>query len=105
MIADYGRQRTRLTRLVFRAVQFADGVEDTRPNADGVLPRLISEAGFRDVRETEAVPTATGSISVYVAARERKGSGAEGGDVVVEPVSVCREKGCAELVQRPFDLR
>jgi len=69
VIADYGLQRTGLMRLAFRAVQLADGKEDTQPNADGVLPRLISEAGFRDVREAEIVSTISGSISVYVARR------------------------------------
>ncbi|MFF0574105.1 class I SAM-dependent methyltransferase [Streptosporangium saharense] len=70
VIADYGLQRTRLMRLAFRTVQFADGREDTQPNADGALPGLMTAAGFRDVREVEVVPTATGSISVYVARRE-----------------------------------
>ncbi|MER7505139.1 methyltransferase domain-containing protein [Nonomuraea pusilla] len=69
VIADYGWQRTRLMRLGFRMVQFADGVEDTRPNAEGVVPELMAEAGFRDVREAEVVPTPTGSISVYIALR------------------------------------
>lgn len=69
VIADYGRQRTRLMRLAFRTVQFADGKQDTQPNADGALPGLMSDAGFRDVREAEVVPTATGSISVYLARR------------------------------------
>jgi SAM-dependent methyltransferase len=70
VIADYGRQRTRLMRLAFRTVQLADGWEDTQPNADGALPGLMAEAGFRDVREAEVVPTVTGSISVYVARRD-----------------------------------
>jgi ubiquinone/menaquinone biosynthesis C-methylase UbiE len=70
VIADYGWQRTRLMRLAFRVVQVADGRSDTQPNADGVLPQLISEAGFRDVREVEVVPTVTGSLSVYTALRE-----------------------------------
>ncbi|MEV0233744.1 class I SAM-dependent methyltransferase [Nonomuraea sp. NPDC050786] len=69
VIADYGLQRSTLMRLAFRTVQLADGVRDTQPNADGVLPRLMSEAGFGGVREAEVVPTATGSISVYVASR------------------------------------
>ena len=69
VIADYGWQRTRLMRLAFRLVQLTDGKQDTQPNADGVLPRLISEAGFLDVREAEVVPTITGSISVYTARR------------------------------------
>ncbi|NUW46651.1 class I SAM-dependent methyltransferase [Nonomuraea rhodomycinica] len=70
VIADYGWQRTPLMRLAFGIVQLADGKQDTQPNADGALPGLISAAGFRDVREAEVVPTATGSISVYVARRD-----------------------------------
>jgi hypothetical protein len=34
------------------------------------VPELLSEAGFREVREAEAVRTVTGSISVYVARKE-----------------------------------
>jgi ubiquinone/menaquinone biosynthesis C-methylase UbiE len=69
VMADYGRQRTRLMRTAFRIVQCVDGFEHTQPNADGVLPGLMAEAGFVDVREVEVVPTMTGSISVYVAVR------------------------------------
>jgi len=67
VIADYGRQRSTLMRLAFRIVQLADGKEDTEPNARGMLPELMSQAGFHDVGEVEVVPTVTGSISVYVA--------------------------------------
>ncbi|GAA4388639.1 class I SAM-dependent methyltransferase [Tsukamurella soli] len=70
VIADYGRQRTTLMRAAFRLVQCIDGHADTQPNADGVLPTLIAEAGFGDVREVEVVTTVTGSISVYVALKE-----------------------------------
>ncbi|WP_157250281.1 class I SAM-dependent methyltransferase [Nonomuraea typhae] len=69
VIADFGRQRTPLMRLAFRIVQWADGKADTQPNADGVLPTLIHEAGFEGVREAEAVSTVNGSISIYVARR------------------------------------
>lgn len=64
-IADYGLQRTRLMRSLFRMVQIVDGFEDTQPNADGRLPGLMAEAGFIDISETAVIPTATGSISVY----------------------------------------
>lgn len=65
-IADYGLQRTKLMRLLFRlSVQTIDGIHDTQPNADGVLPHLIEEAGFIDVQETRVIKTATGSISMY----------------------------------------
>jgi hypothetical protein len=67
VIADYGLQRTTLMRLSFRIVQLADGKQDTQPNADGALPELMSESGFREVREAEVVRAVTGSISVYVA--------------------------------------
>jgi hypothetical protein len=70
VIADYGWQRTAAMRLAFRIVQLADGKADTQPNAEGVLPELMSDAGFRDVREAEVVPTVSGSISVYVARKE-----------------------------------
>jgi ubiquinone/menaquinone biosynthesis C-methylase UbiE len=69
VIADFGLQRTRLMRLAFRIVQLADGKEDTQPNADGVLPKLMSEAGFADVHEAEVVSTLSGSISIYLARR------------------------------------
>ncbi|MFD4908149.1 class I SAM-dependent methyltransferase [Kitasatospora purpeofusca] len=69
VIADYGEQRTAAMRLAFRFVQLADGKADTQPNADGILPRLIAEAGFENVRESETVATLTGSLSLYVAGR------------------------------------
>ncbi|TDV57664.1 class I SAM-dependent methyltransferase [Actinophytocola oryzae] len=70
VLADYGLQRTPLMRLAFGVVRLADGRVDTQPNADGVLPALIAEAGFLDVREVEVVPTVSGSISVYTACRD-----------------------------------
>ncbi len=67
-IADYGLQRTRFMRILFRrTVQTIDGVTDTQPNADGCLPGLIQTAGFRDVKESDVLSTPTGSISFYQA--------------------------------------
>jgi hypothetical protein len=50
-------------------VQCVDGYENTQPNADGVLPSLMMEAGFAQVKETSVIPTLTGSISLYKAIR------------------------------------
>lgn len=75
-IADYGWQRTRTMRTLFKLVQAVDGFEDTQPNADGVLPILMAEAGFDDVEETAVIPTLTGSISLYRGIRSRKRPGA-----------------------------
>ena len=67
-IADYGHQRTALMRTLFRwTVQAIDGVEDTTPNAEGKLPGYMTEMGFEDVEEKQVIPTATGSISIYLA--------------------------------------
>lgn len=66
-IADYGFQRSLLMRLLFRQVQMLDGFAHTQPNADGVLPSLMSAAGLAEVKEVRVVPTPTGSISLYSA--------------------------------------
>jgi len=68
-VADYGLQRTVLMRTLFRIVGAGDGYQNTEPNAQGVLPELMKEVGFRRVEETAIIPTPTGSISLYRAAR------------------------------------
>ena len=71
-IADYGHQRSWLMQKLFRnTVQRIDGMRDTQPNADGVLPDLIRSAGFVEVEETGFVRTLTGSISIYRAKVDR----------------------------------
>jgi len=64
-IADYGLQRTALMRTLFKQVQRLDGVENTAPNARGILPELMGKAGFVDIKERSVIPTPTGSISLY----------------------------------------
>lgn len=64
-IADYGRQPTLATRLAFRlTVQMLDGKADTQPNADGVLPALVDEAGFGVPTILDTVNTITGRIEI-----------------------------------------
>lgn len=67
VIADFGRQRSWLMRAAFLIVQMADGFADTQPNADGVLPDLMRQAGFGNVREAQVIPTLVGAVTVYVA--------------------------------------
>ncbi len=69
VVGDYGLQRTALMRLLFRQVQMVDGFDLTTPNAQGVPPSLVEAAGFADVEERRVIPTLTGSISPYTAAR------------------------------------
>lgn len=67
VFCDYSRQ-VGLMRFLFRlTVQRLDGVEDTQPNADGVIPGLIAEAGFADVTERERIHTLTGTIAIFTA--------------------------------------
>ena len=74
VIADYGEQRTRTMRFLFRrTVQTLDGVEDTTPNAEGCLPIYMREAGFVDVEEQAVINTLTGSISIYQARKPNDG--------------------------------
>lgn len=69
VIADYGRQQG-LMRLLFRlTIQRLDGVTDTQPNADGVLPELVRAAGFDNVREAARIHTITGTIALIIADR------------------------------------
>lgn len=66
-VADYGLQRTPLMRALFRQIQQLDGYANTTPNAEGVLPELMREVGFSEIRETSVIATPTGSISLYAA--------------------------------------
>jgi ubiquinone/menaquinone biosynthesis C-methylase UbiE len=64
-IADYGLQPTFIMRLAFRlTVQMLDGRSDTQPNADGILPPLIEEAGFEGMTLLDSFDTATGRIDI-----------------------------------------
>lgn len=65
-VADYGVQPGALMRFLFRnTVQRIDGREDTEPNARGVLPELMREAGFEAVEETRRINTASGAITLF----------------------------------------
>ena len=67
---------TGLMRLAFRlTVQRLDGIDDTQPNADGVLPGLIAAAGFRHVAETFRLLTITGAIELLTAHRPAQAQG------------------------------
>ena len=68
-VADYGEQKSPLMKFAFRQVQALDGVSNTQPNADGILPQLMRDAGFAQVQENTVIPTPTGSISLYSAVR------------------------------------
>ena len=69
-VADYGAQQGLAMRLAFRlTVQMLDGKADTQPNADGILPLLIAQAGFQELIMLDAVHTPTGRIEILRARR------------------------------------
>jgi len=75
LLADYGVQPSLAMRVAFRlTVQLLDGRADTQPNADGILPVLIAEAGFERLASLETIDTPTGRIEIF---RARKPGGRE----------------------------
>lgn len=72
-LADYGQQRG-IMRLAFRlSVQLLDGVADTQPHADGLLPELLRSQGFKQFQQTGSVTTITGEIALFRAIKEAAG--------------------------------
>lgn len=75
-IADYGLQKSWFSKTLFRVtVQALDGVENTSPNAQGILPDLMRSAGFETVTEVFHVSTFTGVIYVYKGLKGSKSVG------------------------------
>lgn len=69
LICDYGVQPMIAMRTAFLLIQCIDGFDATGPNAAGILPKLIGEAGFTDVAEDFALATMTGRLAIYSAVR------------------------------------
>ena len=58
-------QESPLMRRLFRlTVQQLDGLEDTQPNADGLIEEHLQEI-FEDAERLHVFPTATGTISLW----------------------------------------
>lgn len=66
-VLDWGKAPSIPTRAAFVAVQLLDGFRNTADNVRGRLPRLMEEAGFAAVRETDRRSTVAGSLSFYSA--------------------------------------
>jgi len=70
-IADYGEQKGLLMKLLFNQVRSLDGFENTKANKDGMIPEMMTAAGFVDVREKDVTYTPTGSISLFSGRKPR----------------------------------
>ncbi len=71
-VADWGRPTNRALRAAFLVVQTLDGFETTRDSVAGILPELMSETGFAQVRHTRDFPTALGTMALYSAVRPHR---------------------------------
>ena len=68
-VADWGRPTNLALRTGFLLVQALDGRETTRDSVAGVLPEMMFQAGFIDVRHTRNFATALGTMALYSATR------------------------------------
>ena len=66
-IADWGKPQNWMMRTLFFAVQALDGFPTTQDSVEGLLPRLMAEASFLDVRVTRSYATIFGTLSLYCA--------------------------------------
>lgn len=66
-IADWGLPANILMKLASRGIELLDGTETTRDNFKGLLPSLVTEAGFRKVEETLYFNSLFGTIRLLKA--------------------------------------
>lgn len=64
-VADWGLPTSRLMRGASYLIQFLDGFETTADNFNGLLPRLITDAGFLFVEETVHFNSVFGTIRLH----------------------------------------
>ena len=68
-IGDWGQAKSKTMRVAFYAVQILDGFKTTNDNVNGLLPKFIEQAGFRNVTETDFINTKIGTYSYYKATK------------------------------------
>ena len=68
-IADWGKPTSSIMRLAFLGIQLLDGFATTRDSVTGVLPDVLSLAGFEKVEITSEYSTLFGTLSLYRARR------------------------------------
>jgi ubiquinone/menaquinone biosynthesis C-methylase UbiE len=66
-IADFGRSDSWLHRQLFNMIRWLDGFKSTEANAKGLLPQLISEAGFENVGIKKRFKTIFGEVQLISA--------------------------------------
>ena len=64
-IADFATQRSRLMRALFGIVGRVDGLENTKPNAEGALERILRAIDAAAAIPTRVFRTPLGEISLF----------------------------------------
>ena len=70
-IADWGKPQNAVMRAAFLSVQLLDGFATTQDSVRGHLVELLTDAGFKEARETAAFMTMMGSLCLYRARKDR----------------------------------
>lgn len=71
-VADYTRQPSAIMRMLFTTIGRLDGFENTRPNADGAIERLLEEFSGVPVTARRVDSTPTGAISLFACRRDER---------------------------------
>ena len=67
IIADFGRSASWPQRLLFNLIRVLDGFKPTKANANGLMPSLISDAGFTYSGRKEKFKTVFGEVQLFKA--------------------------------------
>ena len=65
IIGDWGKAKSKLMRFLFYIVQILDGFKTTNDNVNGLLPKFMEQAGFKNVTEKDFINTRVGTYSYY----------------------------------------
>lgn len=61
IIGDWGQAKSKSMRFAFYTVQIIDGFKTTNDNINGLLSKLMEQAGFKNVTETNFINTIIGT--------------------------------------------
>jgi ubiquinone/menaquinone biosynthesis C-methylase UbiE len=64
-IADWGKPTNLFMRLLFHIVQLLDGYKTTNDNVKGLIPVLLSNEGFKQVKNRQYFNTVLGTVQLY----------------------------------------
>jgi len=65
IIGDWGKPKSKFRRFLFYTVQLLDGFKTTQANVEGLLPKFISDCGFKNAKEIGFINTKIGTYCYY----------------------------------------